>query len=129
MALSLDDYLGIHAKALSLRDRRASQIANNLANVNTPKFKAKDMDFNEALASAMSSSQQMTVNAPNHMNGQADFEAHTKYRTPSHVSLDGNTVDKELETTAYSRNALSYQSSLKFLDNKIKTMMAAWRGE
>lgn len=130
MALDLDSYLGIHAKALVLRDQRTSLLANNLANVNTPHFQAKDIDFNEVLNSAMSSSsQQMEVDAPNHINGQTGFQSQLKYRTPSHVSLDGNTVDKDLETTVFASNAMSYQASLTFLDNKIRTMMSALKGE
>jgi flagellar basal-body rod protein FlgB len=98
--------------------------------VNTPNYKAQDIDFNDVLGKAMtSSSQQMTGDSPNHMNGQSGFDAQLKYRTPSHVSLDGNTVDKNMETTVFASNATAYQASLTFLDNKIKTMMTAWKGE
>lgn len=130
MAFDLDSYLGIHAKALVLRDQRSSQLAHNLANVSTPNYKARDIDFNEVLAQSMSSSaQQMIVDNPNHIDGQTNFAGQLKYRTPSHVSLDGNTVDKDLEITEFARNAISYQASLTFLDNKIKSMITALRGE
>ncbi|MDI9819480.1 MULTISPECIES: flagellar basal body rod protein FlgB [unclassified Legionella] len=130
MAFNLDNYLGIHAKALVLRDQRASQLANNMANVNTPNYKAKDIDFNDALKQAMSaSSQQMTTDAPHHIHGQSDFQSQLKYRTPSHMTLDGNTVDKNLESTEFLRNAIAYQASLTFLDDKIKSMITALRGE
>lgn len=130
MALNLDSYLGIHPKALMLREQRTSQLAHNLANINTPNYKAQDIDFNDVLGEAMSfSAQQMQVDSPNHLQGQSGFTGQLKYRTPSQASLDGNTVDKDLETTEFARNAVSYQASLTFLDNKIKTMMTAWRGE
>lgn len=130
MALDLDSYLGIHAKSLVLREKRTAQLAQNLANVNTPNYKAKDIDFRDALGQAISSSaQQMTVNSPNHMDGQSSFDAQLKYRAPNHVSLDGNTVDKNMETTLFASNATAYQASLTFLDNKIKTMMSAWKGD
>ncbi len=130
MAFDLDSYLGIHAKALVLREQRTSQLANNLANINTPNYKSKDIDFNDALAKVMSSSsEQMVVSSPNHMLGQSDFATQLRYRTPSHVSLDGNTVDKELETTEFARNSTYYQASLTFLDNKIKSMMTALKGD
>lgn len=130
MAFDLDNYFGVHAKALLLREQRTSQLANNLANVNTPGYKAKDIDFNAALSQAMStSSQQMVIDKPNHIHGQSAFDSQLKFRTPNHVSLDGNTVDKELETTEFARNAISYQASLTFLDGKIKSMMTALKGE
>ncbi|KTC77963.1 flagellar basal body rod protein FlgB [Legionella brunensis] len=131
MVLDLDNYLGIHAKALMVRDQRASQLAMNLANVNTPNYKAKDIDFKNVLNQAMtaSSSQEMAVDKPNHIVGQSDFEGQFKYRTPSHITLDGNTVDKNLEATEFARNAMAYQASLTFLDGKIKSMLTALKGE
>ncbi|MCL9685383.1 flagellar basal body rod protein FlgB [Legionella maioricensis] len=130
MALNLDSYLGIHAKALIARDQRASQLANNLANANTPNYKAMDVDFNDLLATSMGTgSQRLQVTASNHINTNADFSTNLKYRTPNQTSLDGNTVDKEIETTEFARNALNYQASLSFLDNKIKSMVLALKGE
>jgi flagellar basal-body rod protein FlgB len=130
MTLNLDSYLGIHAKALVARDQRASQLANNLANANTPNYKAMDVDFNELLAAKMSSStQQINTTSSNHINPTGDFSANLKYRVPSQTSLDGNTVDKDMETTEFAKNALNYQASLSFLENKIKSMMVALKGE
>lgn len=130
MALNLDSYFGIHAKALIARDQRASQLANNLANANTPNYKAMDVDFNEFLAASMEGgSQKVQVTSPNHINASADFSTNLKYRTTNNTSLDGNTVDKDIETTEFSRNALNYQASLSFLDNKIKSMIMALKGE
>lgn len=126
MTLSLDSYLGIHAKALVARDQRASQLANNLANINTPNYKAQDVDFNELLTATMAQGDgSNTMKTPI----QDTFNANLKYRVPSHYSMDGNTVDKDMETTEFARNSLNYQASLSFLDNKIKTMMLAIKGE
>lgn len=130
MALNFDSYFGIHAKALLARDQRSSQLANNLANVNTPNYKAQDVDFNELLsAQMMGSAQQMHVTSPQHIDSTSDFSANLKYRVTTQTSLDGNTVDKDLETMEFSRNSLNYQASLNFLNNKIKTMMLALKGE
>lgn len=130
MTINFDGYLGIHAKALVLRDQRASQLANNLANADTPNYKARDINFNETLQQAMtSSSQRMIVDNPGHLVGKADLSTQLKYRIPHQVSLDGNTVDKDMETVEFARNSLSYQASLTFLDSKIKSMMTALKGE
>jgi flagellar basal-body rod protein FlgB len=130
MAINLDSYLGIHAKALVARDQRASVLANNIANANTPNFKAQDMDFNEVLAANMSgTAEQLEMTSPNHMNTNLDFSSQLKYRTPSTTSLDGNTVDKDMETAEFARNALNYQASLSFLNGKIRSMLVALKGE
>lgn len=130
MGISLDNYLGIHAKAMMLRDQRSSQLANNLANVNTPHYKARDINFNETLQQTMAdSSTKMVADNPGHISGGNDFSTQLKYRTPTYTSLDGNTVDKDVETVEFARNALSYQASLTFLDGKIKSMLTALKGE
>src|SRR5262245_37287005 len=51
VALDLDTYLGVHAKALGLREQRTELLARNLANADTPGYKARDLDFRAALAS------------------------------------------------------------------------------
>lgn len=130
MALDLDSYFGIHAKALVARDQRASQLANNLANANTPNYKAQDVDFSEVLAAnSAGGAQKIDVTSPQHISTNADFSAHLKYRVSAQMSLDGNTVDKDLETTEFARNSLNYHASLSFLDNKIKSMMLVLKGE
>lgn len=130
MAINLDSYLGIHAKALVARDQRASVLANNIANANTPNFKAQDMDFNDVLAASMSGTEErLEMTSPNHINTNLDFSSQLKYRAPSTASLDGNTVDKDMETAEFARNALNYQASLSFLNSKIRSMLVALKGE
>lgn len=130
MALNLDSYFGIHAKSLVGRDQRSSILANNIANANTPNYKAQDINFNEFLAAQMASTaQQMDVTVPNHISSSADINANLQYRVPSQTALDGNTVDKDMEIMQFARNSLGYQASLNFLNNKIKTMMLALKGE
>lgn len=131
MITDLDSYLGVHAKALMIRDQRASQLANNLANADTPNYKARDINFNETLKQAMSSSsaERLITDQPGHIVAKNGYSSQTMYRVPTQSSLDGNTVDKDIETTEFMRNSLSYQASLTFLDSKIKNMMLALRGE
>lgn len=130
MPFSFDSYFGIHEKALLARDQRASQLANNLANVNTPHYKAMDMDFNELLTAQMAgSAQHIETTSPRHITDNTNFNAQLKYRVPAQTSLDGNTVDKDIETAEFARNALNYQASLSFLDGKIKSLLLAIKGE
>jgi flagellar basal-body rod protein FlgB len=130
MPLNIDSYFGLEAKSLSLEDQRASIIANNLANTNTPNYKARDIDFQEFLqASLKAQGQQLNTTDPDHIGTNADFSTILKYRSVDHVSLDGNTVDKDVETTEFAKNAVNYQASLSFLNNKIRYMTMAIKGD
>ena len=107
MPVNLDTYLGVHATALKLRSQRTEVLASNLANIDTPGYRARDIDFKSVLAAANggdSSSVQMTATRPGHIgaataNGTVTPEL--KYRTPLAPSLDGNTVDAQLEQAAF----------------------------
>lgn len=130
MGLGLDNYFGVHPQALALREKRASQLANNLANVNTPNYKSQDIDFHKALRDAQSGQKQnLITDSPGHQQGAQDLYTQLKFRQTSTMSLDGNTVDKDIETTEFAHNALDYQANLSFLNNKIKMMLLALRGE
>ncbi|MEO8308307.1 MAG: flagellar basal body rod protein FlgB [Pseudomonadota bacterium] len=141
MILDLDKFLGVHANALKLHERRTELLANNLANADTPGFKARDLDFRSAMAAATgpaaNAGQQVT-----HYAGQGDSgnlqsgdlspgstEAFIKYRTPLAPSLDGNTVDAQLEQSAFAENAVRYQATLSLLSTQIRTLMTAITGQ
>lgn len=129
-ALNLNSYFGLSPQALAASEERATVIANNLANVDTPNYKARDIDFNDYLSATMAGgSQELKITSPNHIGANSDFSTILKYRQVDHVSLDGNTVDKDIETTEFAKNAINYQSSLSFLTNKIRYMTMAFKGE
>ncbi len=133
----LNNYLGIHPAALRISAQRNELLANNLANADTPKFKARDIDFRSALAAAAGAN---NAGAPMHMvatnarhistgNAAAGGEPELKYRTPLAPSLDGNTVDVQLEQAAFAQNAVRYQASLTFLNGKFRALMTAITGQ
>lgn len=132
MALSLDKAFGIHEAALKLRAERTQVLANNIANADTPGYKARDIDFQAALAGAMEGAGSATLKTtqPGHiatsMQGGA---AELKFRQPFQPALDGNTVEMQVEQAEFARNALEYQASLKFLEGKMKGLMQALKGE
>jgi flagellar basal-body rod protein FlgB len=104
VAINLDSYLGVHAQALGLREQRTELLARNLANADTPGYKARDMDFRAALANAegVAPAKALRATRPGHI-GAVDAalapgstESFLKYRTPLAPSLDGNTVDVQL---------------------------------
>ena len=136
MAISFDNALGVHEKALLIREQRAELLANNLANVDTPNFKARDLDFKamvrDAIASrgASSGGAAMQRTEAGHI-GQDGAEAPGAllYRVPMQPSLDGNTVDENIEMANFSRNALDFQASLTFLQSSLRGLKTALRGE
>ncbi|HVI98171.1 MAG TPA: flagellar basal body rod protein FlgB [Sphingomonas sp.] len=112
-----DTLFGVHAAALEVRSKRMGLLASNIANVSTPGFKAKDLDFQTALA------------AVEHRGPAAALDEAMQYRVPLEPSLDGNTVDLSTEQTAFAENAVQYQTTLSFLNGRISTITRALRGE
>lgn len=131
MPINIDSALGVHADALTLRSRRAEVLASNLANVDTPNYKARDFDFRAALDRARQGGGAMKVSHPAHISDTGGPAAMPElaYRIPLHSSLDGNTVDASQEQSAFAENALQYRTSLTFLNSRIRGLLAAIRGE
>ena len=136
MANSLDQYLGVHAAALDVRARRTELIANNLANADTPGYQARDLDFRAAMARASgdktTSGVHLSTTRAGHIGGNATAETAAnpdlKYRTPLAPSLDGNTVDAQLEQASFAENAVRYQATLTFLNSKFRGLLTAIMG-
>lgn len=121
MPLDLDAQLAVHAAALRIRGQRTELIANNLANADTPGFRARDIDFRAALAAAERGAAEQ---APG---GVAP--AALRYRVPLAPSLDGNTVDVQLEQAAFAENAVRYQATLTFLNQRFRGLLTAITGQ
>lgn len=127
----MDNLFGIHATALKLRANRAELLAGNIANADTPNFKARDIDFKQSLKMAANNSGAMTTTNARHITsaGTTKMGARIMYRNPTQPSLDGNTVDLQTERSAFLENSLMYQASLRFLNGRISGLMTAIRGE
>ena len=135
MPVNLDQYVGVHAAALDVRARRGELIANNLANADTPGFRARDIDFRQAMARAsgdQTSGVTLSTTNAGHIGGAASADASTspdlKYRTPLAPALDGNTVDAQIEQAAFAENAVRYQATLSFLNSKFRGLLTAILG-
>ncbi len=131
MAISLDNAFGIHETALKLRARRTELLAGNLANADTPNYKAKDIDFKTALKQAGDAgSASIKTTHPAHIGGSAASGANYElYRVPHQPTLDGNTVETHIEQAAFARNAVEYQASLRFLQGRVSGLIKAIKGE
>jgi flagellar basal-body rod protein FlgB len=132
MSISFEKALGIHEQAVNVRVKRAEILANNLANADTPGFKARDMDFRAALKGAMNPEQglAMAKTNVNHIGpGTSTTDADLLYRNPSQPSIDGNTVDTQVEMANYLKNSMDYEASFQFLNSKFKGLTNAIRGD
>jgi len=129
MAISFDKALGIHERALGVRAQRAEIIANNLANADTPGFKARDVDFKAMLASQMEPAAAMKVTSERHIAAATPESGELLYRNPTQPSIDGNTVDTQQEMAEFSKNALGFQATFQFLNSKFKGLTSAIRGD
>jgi flagellar basal-body rod protein FlgB len=127
-----DNIFGIHEQALLLHGQRISILANNLANADTPNFKARDIDFAAVLGST-DEQLPLTVSVTHaaHIT-PLDNElpsGELKYRNPYQASLDGNTVEMPVEQAAFSENNVRYQASLQFINNRIAELQFAIAGQ
>ena len=133
MSISFERSFSVHDDALLLRGQRSSILAANIANADTPEYKARDIDFEAIMRKAgqqpaggvMLASTHRSHIAPRSENLQTDL----MYRNPLHPSLDGNSVDMYVEQTRFSENALMFQTSFTFLNGKVRGLMKALRGE
>ena len=119
-----------HEQALKFRAQRNEVLASNIANVDTPGYKARDIDFRDALSSAREDTLKMTQTSDLHRSawGSSGDGFNTMYRVPTQPTLDGNTVEMDVEQAEFAENALQYRASLAFLDGKIRTMRYALKG-
>lgn len=130
-ALGFSNSLGIHDNALLVRAQRSEVLANNLANADTPGFKARDIDFQAILRGEVQRSQAMDMNRTNegHIAGKSSGGADVLFRNPYQPSIDGNTVDSNVENAEFTKNAMSYNASFDFLNRKFKGLTSAIKGQ
>jgi len=126
-----ENVFGIHEQALLLHEQRIGVLATNLANADTPNYKARDIDFSEVLAQSDGGSLSMRVTQAAHIaTPQGELSAGAlKYRNPYQASLDGNTVEMPVEQAAFAENNVRYQASLRFISGTIAEMQLAIAGQ
>jgi len=133
MISKLNDALQFHQTALTVRGYRQQLLASNIANADTPNFKARDINFSIALQGALSSrpgNAGLAVTSPRHIGsgGENTGGAKALYRTPVQPSIDGNTVNMDVERTQFAENAIHYEANVALLNGQIRFMMMAIQG-
>lgn len=127
-----DNLFGIHTQALDLWQRRSEVLANNLANADTPGYLARDVDFRKVLTAAGGTSDSLPLQTTSSGQiGGADAQGGGQsigalaYRVPSQPSMDGNTVDPQVEQASFAANGVHYQASLSFITAQIHMLRTA----
>ena len=119
---------GIHEQALLLRARRTEVLAANLANVDTPGFKARDFDFARTLSESRQGASGLQRTHARHLGTDRSADPNLAYRVPFQPARDGNTVESDLEFARFAENSIGYQASLMFVNGRISSLRTAIQG-
>ncbi len=133
MSISFENALGGREQAMRLRADRANVLSSNLANIDTPNYKARDIDFYSELKARMSegSSTRIMSTHANHIDVSPTSSSalEKKYRVPSQPSIDGNSVEEHVEHAEFMKNSLDFQVAFTLLNGSFKGISKALRGE
>ena len=121
--------LEVFSKAIDIRNRRNEILASNIANASTPNYKARDVDFEVELKRSLSVGPIKTSNNAHIALPSKNLPGKVQYRKPLQPSMDGNTVELAMEQIEFAENAVRYQTTLNFINGKLRGLMSAIRGE
>ncbi|MBF0471406.1 MAG: flagellar basal body rod protein FlgB [Gammaproteobacteria bacterium] len=133
----MDDVLGIHEYALKVRAKRTELIASNLANADTPNYKARDIDFKTMLQErqrqldgrSASAGQLKTTHSGHIANPGFGPMGEALYRVPLQASIDGNTVDTQQEKGKFMENSIQYQATVNFISDRVTGLKQVLKGQ
>lgn len=130
MAISFEKAFGMHPDAMLIRERRAQVLSENIANADTPGYKAKDLDFQQALQHAKSrQGASISKTHEKHFNISISARQEEQFRHPDQPDTgDGNSVDIHRERNAFLQNSMEYQASMSFLNSRISGLKKAITG-
>jgi flagellar basal-body rod protein FlgB len=124
----IDRAFTLNEKSLSVRAQRMEVLSRNIANADTPNFKAQDIDFRQVLKDTQDTRMRTTDTAHIPIGDPGDASG-LKYRTPFNVAFDGNTVELSVEQAKFGQYAAEYQTTLSILENRISGIRKALRGD
>ncbi|NBX95622.1 MAG: flagellar basal body rod protein FlgB [Betaproteobacteria bacterium] len=126
----IDKDFALHERALRLRGQRMEVLSANIANADTPNFKARDIDFRQVMKTVRTDA--LTTTKPQHFEidgGLTPDQAALKYRIPFNTSFDGNTVELSMEQAKFGKASGDFQATLSFLENRVSGIRKALKGE
>ena len=126
----IDKDFALHERALRFRSQRMEVLSSNIANADTPNFKARDIDFRQVMKTVRTDA--LTTTQPQHYElegGVPPDQAALKYRIPFNTSFDGNTVELNVEQAQFGKASADYQATLNFLESRVSGLRRALKGE
>lgn len=134
MVGKIDDFMRFHELALSVRGQRQQLLASNIANADTPNYKARDIDFSSVMNNALRKGDNQDVRSlaktsASHLDPQNALNVTAQYRNNMQANVDGNTVDMDVERNQFAENSLRYEASLTILNMQIRNMLSAIQGQ
>lgn len=134
MKTQLDSALQFHQTALNLQAQRQQMLASNIANADTPNYKARDIDFRSALKGALGERLgplALASTSSRHLDvaGEMPFGAFVGFRREFQSSVDGNTVNMDVERAAFAENSVHYEASVTFINGLLRSMQTAISGQ
>tara|TARA_B100001093_G_scaffold497419_1_gene544310 strand:+ start:4228 stop:4626 length:399 start_codon:yes stop_codon:yes gene_type:complete len=132
MKSTLDNYFAVSAMSLQAKNTRLELISENIANVSTPGYKARDLDFTTFMTEAASNASAVRATNARHIeigDGVMNLENAITYHVPASASLDNNTVEIGVEQAKFGKAAADVQAAMGFMESRISGMRKALRGE
>ncbi|WP_409421742.1 flagellar basal body rod protein FlgB [Pseudaeromonas sp. ZJS20] len=121
MGIRFEEALGLTPYALEVKLARAEVIAGNLANVDTPGYLARDLDYQAVMADVSAAMQDGdTASGPQ---GEDLL-----YRMPFQTAQDGNTVELQVEQGKFAQNSQAFDTSINFLTQQFRGLKTAIEG-
>jgi flagellar basal-body rod protein FlgB len=134
----LNDALNFQQQALNLRQQRQQVLATNIANADTPDYKARDFDFANVLKKTMDgveraqSGLELNTTSSAHLHAEyrpSPIDSAIQYREVLQPAIDGNTVDMDVERANFADNTMRYQANLSLLNASLRGLRNAMQPE
>ncbi|VAW70988.1 Flagellar basal-body rod protein FlgB [hydrothermal vent metagenome] len=130
MIVNFDNVFNVHDDALLLFERRTQLLSENIANADTPGYKARDINFDQVLQNARKDNIKLKTTSKQHISLTSQpFSSDIQFREVQQSAADGNTVDLQKEKAAFAENSMRYQTTMNILSRKISGLKKAFRGE
>lgn len=137
MGFGFEKAVGVAERALNLRSQRAEILSNNIANADTPNYKARDLDFSTVLAREIEKTPatlfSLETTNVKHIAGIESvsdiYGVSLLYSTPAQPAIDQNTVDQQVEVAKYTENGIRFDAAFTRLNGAFKGLLKALRGD
>ena len=127
--MSFENIMGIAGQAMDAQTIRINAAVSNIANADTPNYKARDIDFKSVMRATQSGTKDMAMTHKSHIDAGTLGKDGLVYRNPLNPSADGNTVELSVQQAEFGKESTRYTATMQFIENRIGGVRRALRGE